>query len=59
VIAFQVIIDHWHAASFFKATELGLVDAEVTGRRKCVNYKLFWAVRATEEERRDRVCTSL
>jgi len=37
-MAFQVITDHWHAASLFKATELGLVDAEVTGRRKCVSY---------------------
>jgi hypothetical protein len=38
VIAFQVITDNWHAVSLFKVNELGLVDAEVTGRRKCVNY---------------------
>jgi hypothetical protein len=37
-MAFQVITDYWHAASLFKVTELGLVDAEVTGRRKCVSY---------------------
>jgi hypothetical protein len=63
VIAIHVITDHGHAASLFKMNELGFVDAEVTGRRKCVNYtgrlKCFWVVRATEEERRDRVYTSL